>query len=768
MIDQFKQHLTKRNIIQFLMLGILVVGIPFAVNLVRQQQVLKSRASTENIIFTGPNVKLIGGKEVAVDPNIRVKVIAPGAGSAPATAAPATAAPATAAPATAAPGATPTISSTELTSEDLTVIGTNFGTQLGTVYYNRGGGSPEVVATVVSGGWSANSVTVSRIVNDPPANLIINGQYVRVCTSAGSCSPWTVMSGGGGTSGPSAPAVSPTTVAYGQTVTFSGLSSGAVMMHVRIWPNDSDNIPIVDGGKLNSGNNYSRTLAITAANGFPPETTFALVRFAGQDAAGNDLPGVGVDIRLTVTHPTTFIPWWQDLLDKLNPIKTVYAVRPPQCSDPSDTDFFSCSDLVNQCPNGSTPTGGGCYPNHYVSDCLANGCGSTATAAPATAAPATAAPATAAPATAAPSASVGPTVAPGSGGSLPTTIPSGVTITKYKVTDEAAASNDSDPIWNSITERRYNSAADADNSTDFTFTPKQCTTQPCDTYPRELRTVFVLFTGTGANNAPFKQLISAQIVLAVKPKITSASCQPATSGAGTTIIVKGLHFGDTGGTVTAGGQLTTATATTWTKMQITTTIPTVLTDQKDVVVTTIDNQSSEPLSCLSGTSQVDFRASLSCRTVDKPLKLAEIDIKELNSVGVGSTAFTTGASLFKDSKVAFDDDGRAAIALSKEKELQEGRSYSISVKAAGSLRRTIKFTAAKGTTALDPVVLLLGDVSPERGDNKINSLDRSEMLQEWSAVKDAVKRADFNQDSRVNSLDDSCLKSNFNKEGDLP
>lgn len=56
MQDQFSQFTSKKNLASLLVLAILVLAIPLGVNLVRQQQILKSRATGEQITFASPGI----------------------------------------------------------------------------------------------------------------------------------------------------------------------------------------------------------------------------------------------------------------------------------------------------------------------------------------------------------------------------------------------------------------------------------------------------------------------------------------------------------------------------------------------------------------------------------------------------------------------------------------------------------------------------------------------------------------------------------------
>ncbi|MBI2337639.1 hypothetical protein HYU95_00490 [Candidatus Daviesbacteria bacterium] len=73
-LDYFKN---KKALISLLILGVLVLALPLGVELVRRQQIFKSRASGEPIVFTGPNVEKKGDKWVAFKPQITVEITSP-------------------------------------------------------------------------------------------------------------------------------------------------------------------------------------------------------------------------------------------------------------------------------------------------------------------------------------------------------------------------------------------------------------------------------------------------------------------------------------------------------------------------------------------------------------------------------------------------------------------------------------------------------------------------------------------------------------------
>lgn len=97
--------------------------------------------------------------------------------------------------------------------------------------------------------------------------------------------------------------LNPTSVASGQSVTFTASFSGptAAKVHVRIWPNDAPGVTAVDGGKItSSGGNVSYD-----TSKLPAGTKTARVRFQLQDASDKDIGGIAQDLNLTITTPAS-------------------------------------------------------------------------------------------------------------------------------------------------------------------------------------------------------------------------------------------------------------------------------------------------------------------------------------------------------------------------------------------------------------------------------------------------------------------------------
>lgn len=63
-LELFKK---KNNLITLLILGILILAVPIGINLIKNQQIFKSRAGADPIVFTGTNVVSKNGQWMVID-----------------------------------------------------------------------------------------------------------------------------------------------------------------------------------------------------------------------------------------------------------------------------------------------------------------------------------------------------------------------------------------------------------------------------------------------------------------------------------------------------------------------------------------------------------------------------------------------------------------------------------------------------------------------------------------------------------------------------
>lgn len=173
-----------------------------------------------------------------------------------------------------------------------------------------------------------------------------------------------------------------------------------------------------------------------------------------------------------------------------------------------------------------------------------------------------------------------------------------------------------------------------------------------------------------------------------------------------------------------------------------------------VSLTTFDGQIVTG-TCRIGLTTLDFTSTLQCRTKDN-FNASNVDIKIFEKDG--------NKKPLVNEKVDFDLDGRP---IDFAPVLEAGKRYVMVVKAPQTLAKKIEFTAEDGTVTIPNIYMPVGDIHPlDFADGIINTLDKGELIREWSTSIDTVRAGDFNSDTRVNSIDYSCLLLNFNKSDD--
>lgn len=66
--------MARKDIISFIVLGLLIIAIPIGIKLLQNQQILKSKAATEKIIFSGTGVNCSGTTCTTTSPTIDIGV----------------------------------------------------------------------------------------------------------------------------------------------------------------------------------------------------------------------------------------------------------------------------------------------------------------------------------------------------------------------------------------------------------------------------------------------------------------------------------------------------------------------------------------------------------------------------------------------------------------------------------------------------------------------------------------------------------------------
>lgn len=106
--------------------------------------------------------------------------------------------------------------------------------------------------------------------------------------------------------------------------------------------------------------------------------------------------------------------------------------------------------------------------------------------------------------------------------------------------------------------------------------------------------------------------------------------------------------------------------------------------------------------------------------------------------------------------------------------LETDKEYVISIKAPKGLRRNASFIASPGTTVITspggtPFILPVGDIFPRNGgDGVINSADKAELNRQWGSLSSGKDSSgDFNKDGKINSFDWACMRYDFGRSDEV-
>lgn len=260
----------------------------------------------------------------------------------------------------------------------------------------------------------------------------------------------------------------------------------------------------------------------------------------------------------------------------------------------------------------------------------------------------------------------------------------------------------------------------------------------------------------GADGSTKKEHIAVEIV-EPSPQITSLDCSLDISKQNLKITVNGSRFGTGNGKIVVDSK--DAQILSWDQNQVTATVkPDGNLDNGKlfkVQVTRSDSKILPEVNCQVGTTLISLGARLFCREPGKfDLNGVKVTLVDENGNKVDEEVTVDSAGIIKNLKT----------------KLQVGKLYAISVKAPYSLRKNAQFMAASGTNVISPAdgqpfILPVGDIAPViLQDGKINTLDRSEIVRQWSILGSATKTGDFNRDTKINSIDWACMRYDFNAE----
>ncbi|MDD2823333.1 MAG: IPT/TIG domain-containing protein [Candidatus Daviesbacteria bacterium] len=268
-----------------------------------------------------------------------------------------------------------------------------------------------------------------------------------------------------------------------------------------------------------------------------------------------------------------------------------------------------------------------------------------------------------------------------------------------------------------------------------------------------------------------------------EPRITSANCTFSPIGTGTLVTVRGINFGlhddqgtgnikvegkqanisswvslgkDTSSTSSATLSATPVSSNKDTRYEIKSSLNDRLTGGRHQIVLTTDDGTVINGYCSLDLTTVDFTEKTTCLAQSGDLSATDVAVEIKEKVD--------GAKSLIKKKINIDKEGKP---VDFTPGIEIGKTYVLSLKAPKTVSRKVEFIAEEGTTNLGDIILYVGDIYPVAApDNKVNAFDKGEMSREWALNSDVSRTADLNTDSRVNSVDYSCLQNNYNKGGE--
>ncbi len=262
--------------------------------------------------------------------------------------------------------------------------------------------------------------------------------------------------------------------------------------------------------------------------------------------------------------------------------------------------------------------------------------------------------------------------------------------------------------------------------------------------------VFVEFTGKDEQgNSTRSNPESASITLA-GPNPVITSCRIGNENDGTpSITLTGTNFGNESAAGTVKNGSTTLQPIRWSNTQVRVGLPSAQADNFSVTLTRNDGKSGT-VAC-SATSPLALQIKQKCRpAADRAMDNVQLTLIENTP---GARAYKTTSKTDNNGVV---QDFRGVI--------QVGRRYKLSAKVSKSPRKVVSFNAQEGTNNV-VVDLPIGDIFPlDGGDGVINSPDKGELNRQWILSDGGDRTGDFNSDSRVNTIDWSCMRNGFNSQ----
>lgn len=272
--------------------------------------------------------------------------------------------------------------------------------------------------------------------------------------------------------------------------------------------------------------------------------------------------------------------------------------------------------------------------------------------------------------------------------------------------------------------------------------------------PGDVRYIAVQFRkGGGAfTNAAVSKLVK---YVGNSPAISGVVCRFPATGTGTLVEISGSNFGSAG-TVRSSNK-TIDQVESFSNEKVIVRLKDKSEDKIKIKVVTAAGIETVETECQVNTSTLDFQLTNSCGA-SYSANDVEVNIYDSSQETQGAKPFLTQKFNVKNGKPQ-----------SFTPKLEQGKDYTLIVKAPKTVARKVNFKSGSGTTVIDKTIVLpVGDISPvDDPDGKINANDHRELIRQWNILTNVTRTGDFNGDNRVNSIDYSCFRLNNTKEDDV-
>lgn len=276
------------------------------------------------------------------------------------------------------------------------------------------------------------------------------------------------------------------------------------------------------------------------------------------------------------------------------------------------------------------------------------------------------------------------------------------------------------------------------------------------TNPQSGKAKFVALQFKKGDSIDNNIIVKSILFLGAPPAITGAvNCEYTADATSTRVIINGQNLGAAGSL--SSNSLLAYKIESWDQNKVSALFTGKIQGQFPVKLITDQGQSISSI-CQVGLTTVNFSLTTLCANVTQQNGGYNTDNVKIKIYKNVPEADVSAPSISQTVRVAGGQVQSFAPSLEANKD------YSMLIKAPKSPQKRLDFRTQSGTTDLGTITLRIGDIAPINtpdGDGVVNANDIRELYREWSINKDVATIGDVNGDSRVNSVDYSCIKQNY-------